>query len=149
MSLLTFALGFWHYALAALLIAGALAALVYLPGKLGGIIAMIAGGIAAAVFSYQLGFQERGKLDQSEQLKAEIAERQREAQAAKDVAARAVTRANEAEAKSNTLQEQVDDYAAKLSKRDACLLDRRDVDGLQSIGGSGHAKPPAAPGAVR
>jgi len=142
MSLLIFALSFWHWGVAVLLVAAGIAALVYLPGKLGGLVAAVCISFAAATTAYQLGFQERGKLDQTAQLQAELAERQREADAAKEVASRSVARANDAESKSNQLQEQVDDYAAKLAKRDVCALDSGDVRGLQSIGGSNPPQPP-------
>lgn len=134
MSLLIFLLSFWHWGLAALLVAGAVAAFVYLPGKLGGAVAAVCLAFASATSAYQIGFQARGKLDRSIHLQAELQERDREAQAAKEVAARSVARANEFETKSNQLQDQVDAYERQLKDTPACIATDSDVRGLQSIG---------------
>lgn len=145
MSLLIFALSFWHWGLAAILIAGAAAAFIYLPGKLGGAVAAVCIAFATATGAYQLGFQARGKLDKSLQLQAELQERDREAIAAKQIAGAASQRAADAEQKSQTLQEQVDDYERQLAANAACLATDSDVRGLQSIGPDNPPQPPRRP----
>ena len=142
------------------LVAGAIAAFLYLPGKLGGAIAAIALSAAVAVFAYDEGYRARGVLDQSAELRQQIAERDaqiaeqtRQAQAARLIAAAAADRIAQAEKLSSDLQEQVDDYADALSKQpknDACGLSDADVRGLSAIGRpADKAGPPANPATVR
>lgn len=133
-----------HWAGVAACIAGALAALIYLPGRLGGALAACAGALAAGLVAYDLGYRARGELDASAALRAEIAQRDaviaekdRQAKAASEIASAASARADAAVAKSADLQTEVDSYADALAKRPAdsrCSMDERDVRGLQSIG---------------
>ena len=143
-----------HWLIIAGLVAGAVAAFLYLPGKLGGAIAAISLSAAVAVFAYDEGYRARGVLDQSAELRqqiaqrdAEIAEQNRQAAAARVIAAAAADRAATAEKQSADIQSQVDDYAQALAKRPAnsgCALGPRDVDGLSAIGRPADpAKPPA------
>lgn len=147
--MLFFLLGFAHYILAAILIAGAVAAFVYvIPTfpRLGAILVAALLVAAGTDLAWQFGFQYRGRLDRSEQLQAEIAERQREAQAAKDVAARAVARANDAEARSTQLQDQVDAYEKRAP---VCEFTDDAASGMRAIGGNNPAKSAAPPGKFR
>ena len=143
--MIVFLLSFWHWGVAALLVAGAVAAFIYLPGKLGGAVAAVCIAFASATSAYQIGFQARGKLDKSIQLQAELQEREREAAAAKEVAARSAARANEFETKSNQLQDQVDAYERQLKDTPACIATDSDVRGMQSIGRDNPPQPPARP----
>lgn len=149
-----------HWAGAAACVAGAVAALVYLPGRLGGLVAACAGALAAGIVAYDLGYQARGALDQSAALHAEIAQRDeqiadlnRQAKAASEIATAASARATEADRQSADLQSKVDDYASRLAKRPAdsrCALDDDDLRELRAIGRPADPpEPPRRPGAVR
>lgn len=151
---------FVHWAAAALCIAGSVVAWFRLPifGKYigAGLLAMAAGLIA-----YDMGFRARGELDQSAALRAEIAardavivEKDRQAQAAHEIAKAASDRASASEALSANLQSEIDAYADELAKRPAdsrCALDERDVRGLQSIGkpAARAPQPPRRPATIR
>ena len=150
-----------HWAGVAVCAAAAVAALVYLPGRLGGLLAAFCAALAAGLISYDLGFRARGALDQSAALRAEIAQRDaviaekdRQAQAAHKIAEAASERASASEALSANLQSEIDAYADELAKRPAdsrCLLDDRDVRGLQSIGRPATRPPehPRRPAVIR
>ena len=133
-----------HWAGIIACVAGAVAAMVYVPGRLGGALAAVALAAASGLVAYDEGYRARGVLDQSAELRQQIAERDaqiteqsREAQAARAIASAAAERIAAAERLSSDLQEQVDDYAdalTKLPKDAACGLSDADVRGLSAIG---------------
>ena len=151
---------FWHMGAAALCVAGAVIVWFRIPilGKYigAGLLALAAGFVA-----YDMGFRARGELDQSAALRAEIAakdaviaEKDRQAQAARSIAEAASERADAAQKQSADLQSEIDAYADELAKRPAdsrCVLDDRDVRGLQSIGrpAAHPPEPPRRPNPVR
>ena len=149
-----------HWAGVAACIAGALAALIYLPGRLGGALAACAGALAAGLVAYDLGYRARGELDVSVALRAEIAQRDaviaekdRQAKAASEIASAASARADAAVAKSADLQTEVDSYADALAKRApsaGCALSDDDLERLRAIGRPADPpEPPRRPGVVR
>lgn len=143
-----------HWGGVALCLAAAVAAFVYLPGRLGMVAVAVAGAIAAGLVAYDMGFRARGELDQSAALRAEIAardaviaEKDRQAQAAHAIAEAASARAVAAQKQSADLQSEIDVYADELAKRPAdsrCAMDERDVRGLSAIGRA-PADPPKPP----
>jgi len=149
-----------HWAGVAACIAGAVAALVYLPGRLGGALAALCGALAAGLVAYDLGYRARGELDASAALRAEIAQRDaviaekdRQAKAASEIASAASARADAAVAKSADLQTEVDSYADALAKRApsaGCALSDDDLERLRAIGRPADPpEPPRRPGVVR
>lgn len=143
-----------HWGGVALCLAAAVAAFVYLPGRLGMVAVAVAGAIAAGLVAYDMGFRARGELDQSAALRAEIAardaviaEKDREAKAASEIADAAKTRAAEAEKKSADMQPKVEAYAEFLKKHPngLCALSDDDRRWLCSIGGSCAASDPPKP----
>ncbi len=126
-----------HWGGVALCVAAAVAAFVYLPGRLGTVAVAIALAGAAGLTSYDMGFRARGALDQSAALHSEIAardaliaEKDRQAASARTIADAASARADAAQKQSSELQSEIDAYALELANRPAdsrCTLDERDV----------------------
>lgn len=134
MSLLTFFLGFGHYITAAALAAAALAALNYLPGKVGGIGGMLLMSAAAGVICFQLGFQERGKTDQTIQLQAQLAEANREADEQKKIAKVANEREQLALKDHDNDQKKISDYIIALAKANSDIaLSRNELGELRAL----------------
>ena len=99
--------------------------------------------IAAALFAFGVGYQERGALDQSAtlrkdiaQLQANNAELQRQADEAKNVAADAAAAEKVAEDQATANQQKVDAYVAQLQSSPGCGLTDADVERLRAIGGT-------------
>ena len=147
--------------IAVALIVLAILAYFYVPaiGK-GLAIALVA--VSAGLFAYGAGFKDRGELDKSAQLQAQIevlksnvAEMQRQAHASAEIAeesgAAEVLAVNNAEAN----QQKVAQYETDLAKRPATCRNFADVDvgGLLRIGSTGRPtnppQPPARPFDVR
>jgi hypothetical protein len=128
---------------------------------IGKYIAIGMGALAAGAFVYGAGFNERGKLDHSAdlaaqvvQMKANAAEAQRQADAAKTIAVAASARQQSAEDEAAKTQEKVEAYAAALAKRKTppCALSPADAASLRDISGARPnpaAKPAASPSRVR
>lgn len=106
-----------HWAGAAACIAGAVAALVYLPGRLGGALAACAGALAAGLVAYDLGYQARGALDQSAALHAEIAQQKTDIANLQATAMAAGERERESADARQSDNEKVKDYAADLARK--------------------------------
>lgn len=151
-----------HWGGVGLCLAAAIAAFVYLPGRLGMVAAAVACAIGAGLVAYDMGFRARGELDQSAALRAEIAardaviaEKDRQAQAARTIAEAASARADAAEKANAERQEEVDRYAEELAKRPAdnrCALSDDDVRWLrvpQRLPAAAAPKPPRRPSRLR
>lgn len=114
-------------------------------------------GVALFLGGQFIGYRKARDLSQESALRAEIAardaviaEKDRQAQAARTIADAASARADAAQKQSEDLQSEIDAYADELAKRPAdsrCVLDDRDVRGLQSIGraAANPPKPPSRP----
>lgn len=103
-------------------------------------VAMLAGGIWAH------GYHTRGRLDESDRLKAVIATMTRDAAIAEAAAADDEKRLSESEALVRSLQTKVDDYAKSLSARPECVLGPDDLERLRGLDGAPGPRPkPAGP----
>lgn len=127
-------LGLWHYAAALILVAGALAAIAYLPGKFGGIVGAVLGAAAAGVVAYQLGFHARGKLDQTEELRAQVAALEQNAKDQKAVADAATIREQQRAKEHDNDQQQISDYLTALAKANSDVaLSNDELGRLRSL----------------
>lgn len=102
--------------------------------------------VAASVAIYGAGFNERGALDRSADLAAQVVQMKADAASAKAIATEANARQVAAEDETSTIQEKVDAYAAELAKRKTpgCAFNAHDVGRMRSIAGSRAAAKPAA-----
>lgn len=154
---------------AALALAGAIGAFVYLP-VVGRPLAAVLLAVSAGLGAYDLGYAARGRLDQSAALAAQLAEQQRQAEASRQIAQDAATREVEADKKTAELNERISDYERQLAARPAppslsiaaaancpkldyaacgCALSDDDVRGLRSIGAAGAPDAANAAGGMR
>lgn len=106
-----------HWAGVAACVAAALAALVYLPGRLGGLIAACAGALAAGLVAYDLGYQARGALDQSAGLRAEIAQQKTDIANLQTTAMQANEREREAADARQSDNQKVSAYAEEVARK--------------------------------
>jgi len=129
-----------HWVVIALLVAGGTALIVEIPTRLG----MALGGallaVAVGYTMYDAGYRAAHQGEVIADLKAQIAqqteiiaERDREAKVASEMAKRQNARVAETEILSTALQGKVDEYVARLAKDDPCIADDADVRGMQSI----------------
>ncbi len=136
----------WAYLLpgiGVLLVVAAAAAFIYIP-LVGHWLAAALLVLAAGVFAFDAGYTTRGNLDQSALLKQDIAqlkanevELQREADAAKTIAADATAAQRVAESSAAADQAKVDSYVATLKQNPPCGFTPDDVERLLNIGGAG------------
>lgn len=145
----------WYFIIP-LLVLGAIAVYIYVP-VIGHIMAIILVACASALAAYELGYADRGKLDQSASLKEEVITLQinldlakKEAQAQRDIADASATREIQAQASSDSANQEVKNYEAQLSAsqqsgpisevhkavvyKTACSLSASDVASLRRIG---------------
>ena len=129
-----------HWVVIALLTAGGIAIIIEIPNRLG----MALGGaliaVAVGYTMYDAGFRAARQAEVVADLKAQvaqqaaiIAERDREAKVASEMATRQNIRVAETEILNTMLQGKVDEYVARLAKDDPCVATDADVGGMQSI----------------
>ena len=102
--------------------------------------------VAAASLIYAAGFNERGALDKSAGLAAQIVQMKADVAASKSIVIEANARQAAAEDEASTIQEKVDAYAAALAKRKTpgCSLGADDVSRLRGLAGPRTESKPAA-----
>lgn len=128
----------WGYILpgiGVLLLIAAAAAYIYVP-LVGHYIAAALLVLAAGTFAFDEGYRERGVLDKSASLKADIVELQRQVDASKAVAQNAVTAERAAEASAAANQQKVDAYVNAISNAPGtpgCGLSDDDVKRMLGI----------------
>lgn len=123
-----------HWAGVAACAAVAVAALVYLPGRLGGLLAAFCAALAAGLISYDLGYRARGALDQSAALRAEIAQQKEDIANLQETAMAASAREREAADARQSDNQKVRDYAEDVArKNDDLALAGADLQRLRSL----------------
>lgn len=137
MSVLTL-LSLWHWIVVFGCVVGAAVVLslasTVLPPKVTGTLAGLLIGGAVAMFVYQLGFQHAHELDKVEELKAQIAQLQKDFKAANKITQDALAREQVSQEDRAYDQQQIADYKAQLDKAHADIeLSRADLDGLRQL----------------
>ncbi len=138
-------------AAAALCLAGAVAAYLYVP-LVGRTAAAGLVALAAALGAYDLGYRARGQHDRTAALTSQLAELQRQASETQRIATAATEREQMLFDAVNQQQEKIDVYEAELAKRpDAgCALTDDDLRRLRDITGDGEPPiPPKRPRDIR
>jgi enoyl-CoA hydratase/carnithine racemase len=133
------------------LLAGAGASYFYVP-LVGRALAVALTIGAAGLFAFDEGFRERGSLDRSatlaaqvETLKANVAEERRQAEAARAIATTAADAETKAQNEADEAQQKVAAYEVEIAKRPVpgCGLSDDDVGRLRGIGAA--RRPAGAP----
>ncbi len=139
------------YAAALACFALAFAAFAYIP-VFGQYIAYALVALGVALVAYDLGYSERGSLDNSSVIQARLDEANRELAATKQVADDSVARAAAREAEAIQNRGKIDVYEKTLKaapETGGCGLSDDDVRGLSDVGTGGPPLPPRRPAGLR
>jgi hypothetical protein len=123
-----------HWGLVILGIAGAVAALVYIPGRLGGIIAAICLAVSAGSFALDEGYRSAARLCKEAELRAELAQAKEDIKNLQLTAIMANAREQAAIRERQNDNDKVQDYAQKLAKANSDVdLSRADLEQLRGL----------------